>query len=197
MSAALCIVDVQNDFCPGGALVVPRGDEVVSVLNRYIERFVAARCSIIATRDWHPPHSRHFKDSGGPWPVHCVRQTPGAQFHPDLQLPEKTIIISKGTGPEEDGYSGFDGKDSHGKSLSERLSAMKIDTLYIGGLATDYCVKATCLDALAKGFKVFFLNDAIRGVNLNPDDSARARHEIAAQGGQPVSFDEFSKTFSS
>lgn len=196
MASALCIVDVQNDFCPGGALAVPNGDEVVPVLNSYLQRFTSVRCPVIATRDWHPPRSRHFKDFGGLWPVHCVRKTPGAQFHPDLQLPEKTIIISKGTEPDEDGYSGFDGKDSHGKQLAERLSEMKIDTLYIGGLATDYCVRATCLDALARGLKVFFLSDAIRGVNLSPDDSAKARHEIMAKGGQPITFEEFSKTFS-
>lgn len=174
---ALIVVDVQNDFCPGGALAVPRGDEVVAMLNRYIEKFSAAKAPVVATRDWHPPDHSSFKPYGGIWPVHCVQNTPGAQFHPKLSLPKSAFIISKGTYPKIEAYSGFQGTD-----LTNTLKKFWIRTVWVGGLATDYCVKSTALDALQAGFEVVFLEDASRGVDLSPGDSQRAQEEMIKAG---------------
>ncbi|HEX6798027.1 MAG TPA: isochorismatase family protein, partial [Ktedonobacterales bacterium] len=148
MSDALLIVDVQNDFCPGGALAVPEGDAVVPVLNEYIARAQAASMPIFASRDWHPANTRHFAQYGGPWPVHCVQETPGAAFHPDLKLPGGTPIVTKGTSTEDAGYSMFDGTLPDGTPLLDALRARGITRLHVGGLATDYCVRATVLDGL-------------------------------------------------
>jgi nicotinamidase/pyrazinamidase len=171
---ALIVVDVQNDFCPGGALGVRNGDEIIPALNRYIERFNAARLPVIATRDWHPPMTTHFKDFGGVWPVHCVQRTHGAAFHPDLKLPPQLILVSKGTAADEDSYSAFHGKDDAGNSLSQLLQELGAERIFVGGLATDYCVKYTALDGIKQGFAVVVLGDAVRGVNLQPDDSEKA-----------------------
>ncbi|MEK7280616.1 MAG: isochorismatase family protein, partial [Nitrospirota bacterium] len=141
--AALIIVDVQNDFCPGGALPVIDGDKVVPVLNGYIKRFREEGAPVIATRDWHPNNHNSFKESGGIWPPHCVQGTLGAQFHPGLDLSGDVRIISKGASPKDEAYSGF-----QGTYLATELKKKGIQTLYIGGLATDYCVKHTVLDAL-------------------------------------------------
>jgi nicotinamidase/pyrazinamidase len=179
---ALIVVDVQNDFCPGGALAVENGDEVVPVLNRYIERFVALRLPIFATRDWHPVKTTHFKAYGGVWPVHCVQGTHGADFHPDLKLTPEITIVSAGMAADEDGYSGFLGRDSSGRSLAALLRDRGVDRLLIGGLATDYCVKHTVLDGIQEGFQVMLIGDAVRGVNLNPGDSEQAIKEMSAAG---------------
>lgn len=179
---ALILVDVQNDFCPGGALAVENGDEVVPVLNRYIERFVALRLPIFATRDWHPVKTTHFKAYGGVWPVHCVQGTHGADFHPDLKLTPEITIVSAGMAADEDGYSGFLGRDSSGRSLAALLRDRGVDRLLIGGLATDYCVKHTVLDGIQEGFQVVLIGDAVRGVNLNPGDSEQAIKEMSAAG---------------
>ena len=179
---ALIVVDVQNDFCPGGALAVENGDEVVPVLNRYIERFVALRLPIFATRDWHPVKTTHFKAYGGVWPVHCVQGTHGAEFHPDLKLTPEITIVSAGMAADEDGYSGFLGRDSSGMSLAALLRDRGVDRLLIGGLATDYCVKHTVLDGIQEGFQVMLIGDAVRGVNLNPGDSEQAIKEMSAAG---------------
>lgn len=179
---ALIVVDVQNDFCPGGALAVENGDEVVPVLNRYIERFVALRLPIFATRDWHPVKTTHFKAYGGVWPVHCVQGTHGAEFHPDLKLTPEITIVSAGMAADEDGYSGFLGRDSSGTSLAALLRDRGVDRLLIGGLATDYCVKHTVLDGIQEGFQVMLIGDAVRGVNLNPGDSEQAIKEMSAAG---------------
>ena len=179
---ALILVDVQNDFCPGGALAVENGDEVVPVLNRYIERFVALRLPIFATRDWHPVKTTHFKAYGGVWPVHCVQGTHGADFHPDLKLTPEITIVSAGMAADEDGYSGFLGRDSSGRSLAALLRDRGVDRLLIGGLATDYCVKHTVLDGIQEGFQVMLIGDAVRGVNLNPGDSEQAIKEMSAAG---------------
>jgi nicotinamidase/pyrazinamidase len=179
---ALIVVDVQNDFCPGGALAVENGDEVVPVLNRYIERFVALRLPIFATRDWHPVKTTHFKAYGGVWPVHCVQGTHGAEFHPDLKLTPEITIVSAGMAADEDGYSGFLGRDSSGRSLAALLRDRGVERLLIGGLATDYCVKHTVLDGIQEGFQVVLIGDAVRGVNLNPGDSEQAIKEMSAAG---------------
>jgi nicotinamidase/pyrazinamidase len=188
---ALIVVDVQNDFCPGGALGVQNGDEIVSILNGYVDRFAAAGLPVVATRDWHPQKTRHFKDYGGVWPVHCVQETRGAAFHPDLKLPNNVIVVSKGTGADEDAYSAFQGKDGSGTALADLLRESGVQNLFVGGLATDYCVKQTALDGLEQGFKVVVLGDAIRGVNLKPSDSEKALIEMREAGAATIgSIDE-------
>jgi len=181
---ALIVVDVQNDFCPGGALPVTEGDQVVSPLNRYIAKFEQAGSPIFATRDWHPVKTSHFNTSGGPWPPHCIQGSPGAEFHPALKLPSETVIVSAGMGPDEDGYSGFLGRDANGNKLVDLLRQRGVQRIFVGGLATDYCVKHTVLDGLKEGFKVVLLTDSVRGVNLKPDDSARAIKEMLNAGAE-------------
>lgn len=181
---ALVVVDVQNDFCPGGALPVAEGDKVVPVLNRYIEDFKAANLPVLATRDWHPQKTSHFKSYGGVWPSHCVQGTKGAVFHPELKLPPDAVIVSKGMGSDEDSYSGFQGRDETGVGLSDLLRRMGVERIFVGGLATDYCVKHTVLDGLKEGFKVVLLEDAIRGVDLQPGDSERAIAEMVRAGAE-------------
>ena len=189
---ALLIVDVQNDFCPGGKLPVPEGDKVVPVLNKYIKIFSRRNLPIFASCDWHPEKSRHFKDFGGLWPVHCIQGTEGAEFHPELRLPEDAIIIFKGTEPEEDAYSSFQGKDKEGRNLDYLLNKFGVGELYIGGLATEYCVKETVLDALKKGFRVNLLVDAIRGVDIKKGDSAKAIEEMVRNGAVRITLEEIS-----
>ncbi len=190
---ALIIVDVQNDFCPGGSLGVEDGDRIVPVLNRYIERFAAAGLPIIATRDWHPQKTSHFKSYGGVWPAHCVQGTHGAEFHRDLRLRRDEIVVSKGTDADEDSYSAFQVKDDSGKPLAELLRGLGVTRIFVGGLATDYCVKQTALDGVHRGFKVVILDDAIRGVDLQPNDSANAVAEMRAAGAALIaSIDELS-----
>jgi len=181
---ALLIIDVQNDFCPGGALAVREGDRVVPVLNRYIEKFRAAQLPILATRDWHPEKTRHFKAYGGNWPMHCVQGSHGAEFHPNLALPADAVVISAGMGADEEGYSGFDGVNAQGERLIDVLQELGVRRLFVGGLATDYCVKHTVLDALKEGFHVVLIEDAVRGVNLQPEDAARAIQEMTQAGAQ-------------
>jgi nicotinamidase/pyrazinamidase len=190
---ALIIIDVQNDFCAGGSLAVPGGDEVVPALNRYIEVFLRAHLPIYATRDWHPERTKHFKAFGGLWPPHCVQGSKGAEFHPDLKLPLEATIVSAGMNFDEEGYSGFDGCTEAGTGLAAELKQDGIDHLYIGGLATDYCVKHTALDGLRNGFSVTLLRDAVRGVNLNPGDSERALEEMAEAGAHLATFDEVAR----
>jgi nicotinamidase/pyrazinamidase len=183
---ALIIVDVQNDFCPGGALGVEGGDKIVPIVNDYMNRFAAAGLPIVVTRDWHPRQTNHFKDYGGVWPVHCVQNTPGAEFHRELKLPPSSILVSKGLGVDEDAYSAFQATDDTGAPLAELLRGRGVGRIFVGGLATDYCVKHTALDGLREGFAVVVLGDAIRGVDLQPDDSARALGEMRAAGVSTV-----------
>lgn len=179
---ALVVVDVQNDFCPGGSLAVTDGDKVVPVLNRYIARFKAGNLPIVATRDWHPEKTSHFKAHGGVWPGHCVQGSRGAEFHPDLRLPSDAVIVAKGMGADEDSYSGFQGLSDRGVKLADLLRSLGVERIFVGGLATDYCVKHTVLDGLREGFKVVLLEDAIRGVDLKPGDSERAIAEMVQAG---------------
>ena len=177
---ALVVVDVQNDFCPGGALAVERGDEVVEPLNRLIEEFLGRGELVVKSRDWHPPVTKHFAAYGGTWPAHCVQHTRGAEFHPGLLDDPRIRVVSKGLG-DEDNYSAFDGTD-----LAEVLRGAGVEEVWVGGLATDYCVKQTALDALREGFRVVAVRDAMRGVNLRPEDSARAVEEMRAAGATVV-----------
>jgi nicotinamidase/pyrazinamidase len=179
---ALIVVDVQNDFCPGGTLAVKEGDQVVPVLNRYIDQFTKAGLPIFATRDWHPEKTSHFITGGGPWPPHCIQGSQGAQFHPDLKLPPDTVVVSAGMGSDEDGYSGFLGRDDSGVKLIDLLRQRGIERIFVGGLATDYCVKHTVLDGLKEGLEVVLLTDSVRGVNLKPGDSASAIEEMLRAG---------------
>jgi nicotinamidase/pyrazinamidase len=179
---ALIIVDVQNDFCPGGALAVSGGDEVIPVLNRVIARFSDAGLPIFATRDWHPEKTSHFSAYGGLWPVHCVQGTRGAEFHANLELENDIIVVSKGMAPAEDSYSGFQASDPSGARLTELLRRKAVERIVVGGLATDYCVKHTVLDGLKEGFKVLLLADAIRAVNLKPHDGKLAIAEMVSAG---------------
>jgi nicotinamidase/pyrazinamidase len=183
---ALIIVDVQNDFCPGGALAVKGGNEVVPVINRAIDKFSAAGLPIFATRDWHPEKTSHFKAYGGLWPVHCVQGTGGADFHPGLHLNKDVVVVSAGMLPTEEGYSGFQATDASGSGLAELLRRKGVERLFVGGLATDYCVKHTVLDGLKEGFKVTLLVDAVRAVNLSPDDGDRAIDEMTKAGATTV-----------
>lgn len=184
--SALIIVDVQNDFCQGGALPVPNGDEVVPILNRYIEIFKRVGASIYATRDWHPVNHISFRTQGGIWPPHCVQNTTGAEFHPNLKLPLETRVISKAD-PDKEAYSGFEGTE-----LGEELQKRGIEKVFIGGLATDYCVKNTVLDALKLGFKAVLLEDAIRGVDVNIGDSEKAIEEMLKKGAEKAALPEIS-----
>lgn len=182
--SALLIVDVQKDFCPGGALAAPEGDRVVPPLNRYIDEAAAHGWPVYASRDWHPAVTRHFRQYGGEWPVHCVEETEGAAFHPDLRLPASAIVVSKGQSPEKPGYSAFEGHTPGGTTLLDDLRERRIDHLYVGGIATDYCVKHSVLDARHAGFDVTVLTDAIAGVDVTPGDSVRALEEMRAAGAQ-------------
>lgn len=174
---ALVVVDVQNDFLPGGALGVPHGDEVIAPLNAVLRAFAAAGRPIFATRDWHPANHCSFQARGGPWPPHCVAGTPGAAFAAALELPAAAVVVSKADTPERDAYSGFAGTD-----LGERLSALGVRRIVIGGLATDYCVLNTALDASAAGFQVVVLEDAVRAVDVAPGDGARALERMREAG---------------
>lgn len=171
---ALIVVDVQNDFCPGGALPVPQGDQVVPAINRTLD---LAGWLTIATRDWHPQDHCSFKPQGGIWPVHCVAGTRGAAFHPGLDAIKLRQLISKATTKSAEAYSGFQGTE-----LGALLKGQGVRRVFVCGLATDYCVKATALDARKAGFEVVVLEDAIRGVEVQPGDCARAMHEMAAAG---------------
>jgi nicotinamidase/pyrazinamidase len=184
---ALILVDVQNDFCPGGALPVTDGDRVIPVLNRYIDKFIKAGLPIFATRDWHPEKTSHFTTGGGPWPPHCLQGSRGAQFHPNLKLAPDVVIVSAGMGADEDGYSGFLGRDDSGAKLADLLRQRGVERIIVGGLATDYCVKHTVLDGIKEGFKVVVLRNAVRGVNLDPGDSERAFEEMSRAGAMITS----------
>ena len=180
--AGLLAVHIQNDFCPGGALPVPHGDQVVPVLNAYIRRFAEAGLPVYASRDWHPAGSHHFREHGGLWPPHCVQGSTGAEYRADLALPEDAVVISTGVKPAEEGYSTFDGVTASGETFADRLRRDGVTHLYLGGLATDYCVRASALDARRHGFAVTLLLDACRGIDVEPGDSERAVAEMEAAG---------------
>jgi len=178
---ALLVVDVQRDFLPGGALGVPGGDAVVPVLNRCLALFQRLRLPVVLTRDWHPADHVSFAARGGPWPPHCVAGSAGAELAPDLAVPETAQRVSKGTLSDADAYSGFEGT-----GLADRLRQRQVRRLFIGGLATDYCVRATVLDARREGFEVVLLRDAVRAVDVTPGDGDRALAAMQAEGAVVV-----------
>lgn len=167
----LLIVDVQNDFCPGGALAVPEGDRVVPVINRLMSHFDV----VVASKDWHPPKSLHFDK----WPPHCVQNTGGAEFHPQLQSDRIQQVFIKGTRDKDDGYSAFEATNL---DLCTYLKERNVTDFYITGLATDYCVKASALDATKKGFNTSVVTDAVAAVNVKPDDGKNALDEMQRAG---------------
>jgi nicotinamidase/pyrazinamidase len=174
---ALIVVDVQNDFCPGGALAVPDGDAVVDAVNR-----LASEASfVVATRDWHPPDHGSFAAQGGRWPVHCVQGTPGAELHPGIDASQIDVVVDKGQVPDREGYSGFEGTE-----LERLLSEHGVDAVDVAGLALDYCVKATALDARRAGLNVTVHRGATRAVDVSPGDGERAVEELRAAGVEVV-----------
>jgi nicotinamidase/pyrazinamidase len=175
VAEALVIVDYQNDFNPGGALAVAGGDEIAGRINALAadDRYAL----VVATRDWHPPDHGSFADQGGIWPVHCVAGTPGAELSPALDAERVEVIVDKGQEHDTEGYSGFQGTD-----LDAQLRGRGIDRITVVGLATDYCVKNTALDALRDGFAVTVDSTAVRGVEVQPGDSERALEELRAAG---------------
>jgi nicotinamidase/pyrazinamidase len=175
MARALLIIDFQNDFTGGGALAVPDGDAIAPRLNELIDS--GGFDLVVATRDWHPADHGSFTEQGGTWPVHCVQETQGAQLHPELDAAAVDVIVDKGQDPGTEGYSGFDGT-----GLGDLLRERGIDQVTVVGLATDYCVKNTGLEALQEGFAVTVDTTAVRGVEVEPGDSDRALSELRAAG---------------
>jgi nicotinamidase/pyrazinamidase len=173
VSEALIVIDVQNDFCPGGALAVEAGDQVVDPINK----MAAEHDLVIATRDWHPPDHGSFEAHGGPWPEHCVQGTQGAELHPEIDRDKVDQVVDKGQDPATEGYSGFEGT-----GLEQLLRSRGIDRVHVAGLALDYCVKNTALDAKRHGFDVVVHRGATRAVNVNPGDDERAVAELREAG---------------
>jgi nicotinamidase/pyrazinamidase len=182
---ALLVTDVQRDFLPGGRLAVPHAEEVVPAMNRYIALAREKGIPVFACRDWHPANHCSFRSRGGPWPEHCVAGTDGAQFARGLELPPDTRVIDKATAVEPDAYSAFGGT-----ALAQELRERGVKRLLVGGLTTDYCVRNTVRDALAEGFEVVLLKDAIRAVNVQPGDGERAEMEMRTAGARPVTYAE-------
>ena len=181
---ALVVADLQNDFLPGGALGVLGGDEVVPIVNDYLRRFSGRGLPVYVTRDWHPPGHCSFRSEGGPWPTHCIAGTPGAAFSPDLVLPAGTTVISKATDARREAYSAFSGTD-----LDAHLRRTGTRRVFVGGLATDYCVLNTVEDALALGYSTVLLLDAIRAVDVEPGDGDAAIAQMLSRGASTARLD--------
>ena len=179
MKSALLIVDVQNDFCPGGALPTPQGDKVVPVINKIMDKFSL----VVASKDWHPENSKHFNI----WPPHCIQETEGAAFPNELDIDRIDQIIEKGTGTIDDGYSAFEATN---KDLAEYLKENEIDELYVTGLTAEHCVKSTVLDALKHGFKTYVIKDAVEGIRNFPDDFEKAFKDMKDAGAVIILSDE-------
>lgn len=186
MQAALVVIDVQNDFCPGGALAVAGGDEVVAPCNRLLAQFRQHGDPFMFTRDWHPADHCSFQTRGGPWPVHCVQGTRGAAFHPALDVPPDAVIFDKAWMPDSEDFSGKTSSE-----LFSHLAQLGVQRVILVGLATEYCVRETALDARNEGFEVEVVLDAIRPVNVQPDDGLRALAELRERGIKLVSLAEF------
>jgi nicotinamidase/pyrazinamidase len=178
---ALLLADIQSDFLPGGALGISGGGEILSVLSKYIRRFHTHRLPIFLTRDWHPPNHCSFRDQGGPWPIHCVAGTPGSLPPAGFDVPASAVIIYKAIDPDREAYSAF-----HRTALDRHLRALGVRRLFIGGLATDYCVLHTATDALSLGYAVCLLLDGITAVNVHPDDGRLAEQDMLRLGATPV-----------
>jgi nicotinamidase/pyrazinamidase len=181
MAKALLIIDFQNDFTPGGALAVEEGDEIAEPIRRLADEVDV----IVATRDWHPPDHASFETQGGPWPIHCVQGTPGAELHASIQDLDIAAIVDVGREREDEGYSGFENSD-----LARILRDHDVDEVYVVGLATDYCVRASAIDACREGFDVTVVSDAIRGVEVEPGDSERALADMSEAGARIASSSE-------
>ncbi len=186
LKKALLVVDIQNDFCPGGALGVQEGHTIIPILNRCIRYFEEENLPIFVTRDWHPKITTHFSQFGGEWPEHCIAGSEGAQFHPSLELPKDAFVLSKGMDSETDSYSASQATDISGTLLPDLLKKHGVEEIYVAGLATDYCVKYSVLDALKEGLKVFVLTDAIAGVDRRPEDSRKALEEMVSNGASEI-----------
>jgi nicotinamidase/pyrazinamidase len=184
-NTALIVVDVQNDFIPGGTLPTAGGDQVVQPLNTYIQLVTQAGGKAFASRDWHPENHVSFRSRGGPWPPHCLQNSWGAQFHADLRLPADARILSKGYDSDLEAYSAFDGT-----GLASLLREERITRVLVGGLATDYCVYNTALDALKLGLETWLLTDAIRAVDALPGDGDRAIERMLAAGAKPITLED-------
>jgi len=176
---ALLIVDVQNDFCPGGALPIGHGDEVVPILNRWIEKAVAAGVPVYASRDWHPVGHISFRESGGPWPPHCIQDTNGAAFHPGLNLPQSAVKVTKGVRFDHDQNSVFDET-----GLAAKLRRDRVARLFVGGLAQDVCVLASVLDGRREGFDIVLIEEATRPVTS--EGGVKALEDMRAAGAQII-----------
>jgi nicotinamidase/pyrazinamidase len=181
---ALLVIDMQYDFLPGGSLGVPRGDEVLAPINRLLALYDQQHLPIYATRDWHTADHCSFAERGGPWPPHCVADTRGAAFSSDLVLPAATVVLSKAATADEDAYSAF-----NGTGLAEQLRRLGVQRVAVCGLATDYCVLNTVLDALDAGFEALVVVDAMRAVDVNPGDGERAIGQMVARGAVAAELD--------
>jgi nicotinamidase/pyrazinamidase len=181
MATALLIIDFQNDFTSGGALAVPEGDEIAGPVKRLADRIDL----VFATRDWHPPDHASFEAQGGPWPVHCVRGTHGAEFHHAMDEVEIDAVVDVGRGRDDEGYSGFEKSD-----LARILRDHEVDEVFVCGLATDYCVRASAIDACREGFDVTVVEDAVRGVEVKVGDSERAFADMREAGAKMARSDE-------
>lgn len=189
-NSALLIIDMQNDFCPGGALAVPEADKIIGPLNRYSEHFRQQGMPVLVSRDWHPLDSKQFKDNGGPWPVHCVQNTKGAEFPSTLRM-RGAVIFSKGQDPAKDGYSVLEAQTDKQETFNQYLKRFRIEALYVGGVATEYCVKSSVLDMLRHGYKVFLLIDAVKGIDA--PEARTAMDNMIRAGGKRTSFLEFTR----
>jgi nicotinamidase/pyrazinamidase len=178
---ALLIIDIQNDFLSGGRLAVPEGDQVIPVMNRYIDYFIQRQLPLFATRDWHPKNHGSFIKQGGPWPDHCIAGSTGAEFARNLHLPATVPVFSTGIEVDNDGYSGFENPE-----LNKQLEKLNVSRLFIGGLATDYCVLHTVCDALKLNYQVMLLTDAVRAVNVHKQDGERAIKQMILKGAIPI-----------
>jgi nicotinamidase/pyrazinamidase len=183
----LIIVDVQNCFLPGGSLGISEGDRVIVPLNDIIDKFSKKNLLVFLSRDWHPDKHISFKERGGPWPDHCVQNTKGSEFSAELRIPVEAMVFSKGTDPEHEEYSAWNARDENNRSLCSLLAEMGSRRLFIGGLATEYCVLNTVKDARRDGYEIYVLSDAIEAVNANPGDSERAIREMIAAGAKMIS----------
>lgn len=185
-SDALLVTDIQKDFLKGGALPVPQGNQIIPVINDYLRRFKTGKVQIYASRDWHPADHMSFKSQGGIWPPHCIQNTSGAKFHPNLKLPSNVLIVSKATDPKKESYSAFDGT-----TLADLFQKNGVERFFICGVATDYCVVNTVIDGLKLGFKAVILLDAVRGINVKPDDVEDALKLMVENGALQAVSDDF------
>lgn len=182
----LIITDMQNCFLPGGSLPVTQGDSIIGPLNNVIDVFARAGLPAVFTRDWHPPEHCSFKVRGGPWPTHCVQGTDDAVFSPRLQMPPRPLVISKAVERDKEQYSAYYGRDEAGTTMADILRAMKPNRIFIGGVATEYCVFNTVLDMLKDGYDVYVFVDGVKPVEVKPDDGQAALETMEKRGARLI-----------